>query len=204
MARYYDSRAGTFCSADPLAGSPDDPQSWNRYAYGRNDPIDITDPTEENWFFSLIADTLFALVPFTGGATLPYAQGFEELNAFSNLVMGQPPWGFGSFGSLVAPSGGGVWNDQWSVPNTGIAGALGLPSMADIGPIFSAQNTSTQNNRMTTCYSWARIRGVGGKQARANGALYSAYPQQADGSIRGDQWNGSRSGGILRIEYSST
>jgi RHS repeat-associated protein len=45
LARYYDSRTGTFCSADPLAGSPDDPQSWNRYPYGRNDPIAITDPS---------------------------------------------------------------------------------------------------------------------------------------------------------------
>jgi hypothetical protein len=32
-----------FCSADPLAGEPDDPQSWNRYPYGRNDPIDKVD-----------------------------------------------------------------------------------------------------------------------------------------------------------------
>jgi len=50
LARYYDSRTGTFCSADPLASSPDDPQSWNRYPYGRNDPIDITDPSGQHWW----------------------------------------------------------------------------------------------------------------------------------------------------------
>ena len=50
LARYYDSRTGTFCSADPLAGSPEDPQSWNRYPYGRNDPIDITDPSGQHWW----------------------------------------------------------------------------------------------------------------------------------------------------------
>jgi hypothetical protein len=54
MARYYDSRTGTFCSADPLAGSPGDPQSWNRYPYGRNDPIDITDPSGKHWWNWLI------------------------------------------------------------------------------------------------------------------------------------------------------
>jgi RHS repeat-associated protein len=54
LARYYDSRTGTFCSADPLAGSPDDPQSWNRYPYGRNDPIDITDPSGQHWWNWLI------------------------------------------------------------------------------------------------------------------------------------------------------
>jgi RHS repeat-associated protein len=50
LARYYDSRTGTFCSADPLAGDPSDPQSWNRYPYGRNDPIDARDPSGK--FFS--------------------------------------------------------------------------------------------------------------------------------------------------------
>ncbi|HTU42603.1 MAG TPA: RHS repeat-associated core domain-containing protein [Candidatus Aquilonibacter sp.] len=54
MARYYDSRTGTFCSADPLAGDPSDPQSWNRYAYGRNDPIDITDPSGKSWWSDLL------------------------------------------------------------------------------------------------------------------------------------------------------
>jgi len=50
LARYYDSRTGTFCSADPLAGDPSDPQSWNRYPYGRNDPIDVTDPSGQHWW----------------------------------------------------------------------------------------------------------------------------------------------------------
>jgi RHS repeat-associated protein len=54
LARYYDSRTGTFCSADPLAGSPGDPQSWNRYPYGRNDPIDITDPSGKGWLKDLL------------------------------------------------------------------------------------------------------------------------------------------------------
>ncbi len=56
LARYYDSRTGTFCSADPLAGDPSDPQSWNRYPYGRNDPIDMTDPSGKSWWSSLLID----------------------------------------------------------------------------------------------------------------------------------------------------
>jgi hypothetical protein len=48
------SRTGTFCSADPLAGSPGDPQSWNRYPYGRNDPIDVTDPSGKSWWSDLL------------------------------------------------------------------------------------------------------------------------------------------------------
>ena len=54
LARYYDSRTGTFCSADPLAGDPSDPQSWNRYPYGRNNPITITDPSGQSWWSDLL------------------------------------------------------------------------------------------------------------------------------------------------------
>jgi hypothetical protein len=64
----------------------------------------------------------------------------------------------------------------------GIQEALELPTMAGVG---GAINNLTQGNGMTNCSGWATIRGVGGKQARDNGALYSDYPQTAGGSIRG-------------------
>jgi RHS repeat-associated protein len=61
LARYYDSRTGTFCSADPLAGDPSDPQSWNRYPYGRNNPIGNVDPSGE--FFELLFPLLAEFIP---------------------------------------------------------------------------------------------------------------------------------------------
>ncbi len=48
-ARYYDSTVGRFCSADPLGGKVGDPKTWNRYAYVRNDPINLTDPNGKGW-----------------------------------------------------------------------------------------------------------------------------------------------------------
>ncbi|MFZ3213424.1 MAG: RHS repeat-associated core domain-containing protein [Terriglobales bacterium] len=44
MARHYSSVIGRFMSQDPLAGTPADPQTLNRYAYVRNDPIRNVDP----------------------------------------------------------------------------------------------------------------------------------------------------------------
>jgi uncharacterized protein RhaS with RHS repeats len=46
MARYYEANLGRFLSSDPDAKSvrPEDPQSWNRYAYVRNNPINYIDP----------------------------------------------------------------------------------------------------------------------------------------------------------------
>ncbi len=45
MMRYHSSRLGRFMTADLLAGSADDPQSLNRYAYVDNDPMNFIDPT---------------------------------------------------------------------------------------------------------------------------------------------------------------
>ena len=50
MARYYDSTVGRFCSADPVGGETNDPQTWNRYTYSQNDPIDFTDPSGQHWW----------------------------------------------------------------------------------------------------------------------------------------------------------
>ncbi|HMD84667.1 MAG TPA: RHS repeat-associated core domain-containing protein, partial [Terriglobia bacterium] len=47
-ARSYGSRLGRWMSPDPAglaAVNPADPQSWNRYAYVRNNPTSLTDPS---------------------------------------------------------------------------------------------------------------------------------------------------------------
>ena len=46
-ARYYNSTRGRFISPDhPFVDQhPDNPQSWNLYAYARNNPLTMTDPT---------------------------------------------------------------------------------------------------------------------------------------------------------------
>jgi RHS repeat-associated protein len=46
-ARYDASSLGRFMTPDPLlnSGRPWNPQTWNRYAYARNNPLAIVDPT---------------------------------------------------------------------------------------------------------------------------------------------------------------
>jgi len=46
-ARYMSSAQGRFASPDPLPGWAKDPQSWNLYAYGRNNPLKYVDPDGE-------------------------------------------------------------------------------------------------------------------------------------------------------------
>jgi len=93
MARYYDSTAARFCSADPLGGQLDDPQTWNRYAYVRNDPINLTDPSGKG-FFTWLFDALAILADiFSGGAATPETvqlginlQGLDALSTFAAVV----------------------------------------------------------------------------------------------------------------------
>lgn len=55
-ARYYDPQVGRFITPDTFVQAPSDPQSFNRYAYCRNNPIKFTDPTGNFWFIpALIA-----------------------------------------------------------------------------------------------------------------------------------------------------
>jgi RHS repeat-associated protein len=43
--RYFGSSMGRFMSPDPIGGHLEDPQTLNRYAYVRNNPVNLTDPT---------------------------------------------------------------------------------------------------------------------------------------------------------------
>jgi RHS repeat-associated protein len=51
QARYYNYKLGRFNSVDPVMASADiiNPQTWNRYAYVGNNPVNITDPTGLIW-----------------------------------------------------------------------------------------------------------------------------------------------------------
>ena len=44
-ARWYDSSIGRFISADTIVPDPANPQSYNRYSYVYNNPVNFTDPS---------------------------------------------------------------------------------------------------------------------------------------------------------------
>ncbi len=48
-ARYYDPSLGRFISPDSLVQQRNDPQSYNRYAYARNNPLKYTDESGHCW-----------------------------------------------------------------------------------------------------------------------------------------------------------
>ena len=46
-ARYYSPNLGRFLSVDPVGGSVGSSQSWNRYSYVQNNPLNLVDPDGE-------------------------------------------------------------------------------------------------------------------------------------------------------------
>ena len=84
--RYYHVLWGRFCSADPVSGIPGDPQTWDRYVYARNDPIDLTDPTGLSWLSGFFQ----AVVDFFVGAFLPTPSPVTP--PFVAPTSGNDPW----------------------------------------------------------------------------------------------------------------
>src|SRR5207302_2025281 len=69
MARFYINRFGRFSCADPVLGSPADPQSWNRYAYVRNNPVNAIDPSGLSfitWFLKALLNIISGLPSLSG------------------------------------------------------------------------------------------------------------------------------------------
>ncbi len=83
LARYYDNRTAAFCSADPLEGTPEDPQSWNRYAYVENDPINLVDPSGKSLLTDVLEALSIVLDAWTGGGA---TEILGEVIQISNLA----------------------------------------------------------------------------------------------------------------------
>jgi RHS repeat-associated protein len=60
-ARYYASRSGRFTTVDPghMGGNIFDPQSWNAYAYARNNPLRFIDPTGTDYLVNTFGGESF-------------------------------------------------------------------------------------------------------------------------------------------------
>ena len=113
-ARYYNPWLIRFLSVDPAGGKPEIPQSWNKYGYARNNPVNMTDPDGR--------EGLGALVGLAGGAVKAAWENIQmarqrpvtnlELfqNLGANLAGGTLTGALGGFGKgfLTAAAWGGV------------------------------------------------------------------------------------------------
>ena len=108
-ARYYDPELARFIQADSIVSEPGDPQSFNRYAYVRNNPLKYADPTGHDPV--LIAIGIGILVGAAAGAISSAIQG----------------------GSIGRGALAGAWAGAFTGAGIGVGGAIAFAWGADIG-----------------------------------------------------------------------
>jgi RHS repeat-associated protein len=83
-ARYYDPQLGRFVSPDPIVQDPTDPQTLNRYAYVRNNPVNLVDPS--GYFFQFLVALVIAVVKVVIDAAIAIGTLYVENAAFQAVV----------------------------------------------------------------------------------------------------------------------
>jgi hypothetical protein len=94
VARYYSSSLARFMAVDPGDDTDlENPQSWNKYAYVRNNPIKNTDPTGE--FIETAFDVAMAVVSVTQAVQNPTGGNIlgAALDVAAVIVPGMPAVG---------------------------------------------------------------------------------------------------------------
>ena len=76
LARYYSPFSARFTSPDPVLGSVENPQSWNRYAYTLNNPLNFVDPDGRVAFG--VAKTLIKLAIKGGDVAATVAGAIDD------------------------------------------------------------------------------------------------------------------------------
>ncbi|MBK7520143.1 MAG: hypothetical protein IPI75_08355 [Gammaproteobacteria bacterium] len=104
--RTYDPKVGRFMQADLFVQDPADTQSYNRYSYARNNPLNATDPT--GFLFSELVRVVRDV------AYIVYGDGWADPNAWIQLgadlyaLAGE----FGSGVELAPQCSGRLWKQQ--------------------------------------------------------------------------------------------
>lgn len=141
-ARYMGSTMGRFMSPDPFlnSGRPGNPQTWNRYTYGLNNPLRNTDPTGlytcsgNKDQCSGVADALKA----AQGALGNLKKGSAEYNALSSAIS--------SYGKAGVDNGVHV---GFGATSGAASTTIGVLADANGNKITTADNPTGQNINVT-------------------------------------------------------
>ncbi len=116
-ARYYSQRVGRFTTIDPHLGHRAalvDPQRWNRYAYGRNNPLRYVDPDGRD------------AIDYVGGVANAFGSNFFA--GAGRAYGGNADFQFGQFvGDVISIPAGGAWA-QAGAGTAGLGVAASAPS----------------------------------------------------------------------------
>ena len=124
-ARYYDPQLGTFLTPDIFIQNLYDPQSLNRYAYCRNNPIIYADPDGHFWFIIVGMIVGAAMGGTHGDVFNPNAwANFDGWGAISGAVVGGISGGMleVGLGALGVTQSAIAFSGEATLASIGVAG----------------------------------------------------------------------------------
>jgi RHS repeat-associated protein len=155
-ARYYSSNLGRFLSVDPVGGTVDSSQSWNRYSYVRNNPIRAIDPNGED-----LIDVVNGVANGLGSTLLANSGRRQPLN--SDYQLGQ------TIGDIAATTIGLLEIIAGSGGQAGSAALAGSGGGAPAGVITAAGSTAlVAHGTVTTSTGVANLLGSPMMRGRAS------------------------------------
>ena len=168
-ARYYDPEIGRFVTADTIVQAPYDPQTLNRYAYCRNNPIKYIDPSG-HWFWEMIIGAI--------------------IGAAMAAINRREIWR----GALAGAIGGLLFSYSGSILSGAISGAAGAAIQGDNVGMGAA--TGAIGGALG--YGASTIGGVGGVLAGiAAGAVAGGVGSVLlDGDFGTGAWQGAAAAGM--------
>jgi RHS repeat-associated protein len=198
--RIYDPYTGRFMSADPFIQSPDNLQSYNRYAYVMNNPLNMTDPSG---YFSLRKAFRVAVAIYVGvqfgqwvGGQLASGVGFSG-NAFYSVAttsaLGPVAPGLTALGGAVVGAAGGFATGfiaSGGSANAGLQGALG-------GALFGAAGTvgnPNDNIRYAAHATAGCVSAVAGGGKCGQGLTAAVFGKYTTNQIEG--WGGANKNSV--------
>jgi RHS repeat-associated protein len=145
-ARYYGSKIGRFSTVDPVLDQSEamlNPQLWNRYAYGRNNPLRYVDPDGRA---TLPANSLQAQMLAPPAPLAPGTSAWQQA-LYTVAVVG---WALNPGGIMPAPSITAVPQAAAAMAEVGTAAARAAEIHAAVGGAVTQSKTTAAVVRATT------------------------------------------------------
>lgn len=182
-ARYYDPFLGRFISPDAIVQKPSDPQTLNRYAYARNNPVILVDPSGRAFFVPfLVATAVFAATSATVAALNGANSSAIWTAAWQGAVQGAS-FGVGMaaggpfLGGLVAGGTGGALNGgTFEIARGAILGGVSAGFASKIPIPQNAWAAAATRTGVGAGFGGAISEITGGnfREGAAQGALFGA------------------------------
>jgi RHS repeat-associated protein len=214
-ARYYSAAMGRFTTVDPSWESADvsRPQSWNRYAYVENDPINKIDPDGRNWVGALIGGAIGV-----GAESIRQIRSGEPVDnrrlfaALTGGVVAGATGGIGGAtfrGAVASGAGGSILGgaverginkdekivDGKAIVIDGISGGVGGAAGQKLGQtIVRTSQTSGQLNRLS---NQAAVQRAEAAAANTGQGADRETVRQADKLVRGLTGAGDVGGNVV-------